>query len=302
MGSIKRAAAACVFFLFMLSPLFGQVVSLAAELFRLETLASGTGVDAPSARDRHDAFLTLARLHQLSGNHQAALRAYEGALTLFPDDGQALLEQARFLISVGEHERAAAALAALLGRERERELLIRGHYLNAKLQAFRFGDTRYLSALALDADFAGYRSGIYYTLWRLTGYTAYKTRLTSEFPHSPEAGIISGSVNFAVSPLWLLFPGRDSIILGEAPVAMPPANPPALNPTGPAPSGRFLQAGLFCREANAQGLAEQIRRAGFEPSIVPRGERWAVGVYSGADVNGTIRRLREAGFESFPSP
>ncbi|MCL2233834.1 MAG: SPOR domain-containing protein [Treponema sp.] len=290
MGLIKKLGAVSVFFLIALSPLLSQnAVSLASELFRLETLASGAAVNAavPTAQERHSAFLALARLHRLSGNREAALRAYEGALALFPDDGQTLLEQGRFLISVGEHERAAIALSALLGRERERQLMLQGRYLNAQLQAFRFGSTAYLAALAGDPDFAGYRSGIYYTLWRLTGNAAYRNRLVTNFPQSPEARIAAGTVQFAATPLWLLFPGRDSIVLSE--------------PSAAPPSGRFLQAGLFSREANATGFAEQLRRAGFEPQIVRRGsDRWAVGVNGGSDTNGMIRRLRQAGFEAFP--
>jgi len=296
MGSIRRAVAACAF-LFTLFPLFGQAglppVSLAAEIFRLETLASGAAAHSPG--DRRDAFMALARLHQLSGNPQAALGAYEGALALFPDDGRALLGQGRFLLSVGEYEKASMAIHALLSGERERELLIQGRHLAAQLLAFHSENTQYLASLAGDPEFAEFHSGIYYTLWRLTGLGSYKTRLAARFPQSPEAGIAGGTVGFAATPLWLLFPGRASIVL--APAASAAASPP---PEGGVP-GRFLQAGLFSREANAAAFARQLEAAGFEPRIVRRdNERWAVGVNGGSDMNAMIRRLREAGFEAFP--
>ena len=295
MGLIKKLFAVCVFFLFTLSPLFSQAytVSLVAEISRLETLASGSSGNspAPSIRERHDAFLALARLHRLSGNSQAALSAYEGALALLPHDGRALLEQGRFLVSIGEYERADAAITALLGRVREGELFLQGRYLYAQLQAFHSGNTRYLSALAGDSDFAEFRSGIYYTLWRLTGLASYRNRLTAEFPQSPEAKIAAGSVAFAATPLWLLFPGRNSIVLEPSTRLTPPPEPP----------GRFLQAGLFGREANAQLFANQLRTAGFEPQVVRRdADRWAVGVNGGSNENAMIRRLRDAGFEAFP--
>jgi len=301
MGSIRKSVAACAFFLFILSPLFCQpsTVSLASEIFRLETLASGApgNSPAPSRQERHDAFLALARLHRLSGNPQAAISAYERALALFPNDGQALLEQGRFLVSVGEYERADAAISALLNGERERDLVIRGRHLHAQLHAFHSGNTRYMAALAEDSDFVEFHSGIYYTLWRLTGLASYRNRLIAEFPQSPEAKIATGSVNFAATPLWLLFPGRDSIVLE------PFVNPPAL-PAAAEPPGRLLQAGLFSREANAQSFADQLRRAGFEPRIVRRqtgsDERWVVGVNGGSNENAMIRRLRDAGFEAFP--
>jgi len=325
MGSIRVLAGAffSIFFLFPLFTLPGQtnvsVVSLSSEIFRLETLASGAAVGAvvPSPRDRFNAFLTLAHLHKLSGNHQAALRAYEGALSLFPNDGRALLEQGRFLISIGEYERATVVINSL---PRGGEFELAGRYLGAKLVAFRSGYTRHLSALADDPDFAQYRSGIYYTLWRLTGLDSYQTRLIAEFPRSPEAGIAGGRVNPAATPLWLLFPGRDSVVFSPAPPSLAitaPAPAPA-TPAPPAPAlaaaaagsaetaatGSFLQAGLFSQEANAVSFAQRIRSAGFEPRIIPRQvngrDHWAVGVNGGSDTNIMIRRLRDAGFESFP--
>ena len=302
MGSIKKLIVLCGFFLFIIFPLFSQnqasAVSLAAEIFRLETIASGSAANSPvaSRQDRRDAFMALARLHLLSGDRQAALSAYEGALALFPNDGRALLEHGRSLISVGEYERAYAAIRILLSGEPERALLIQGRHLSAQLEAFRSGNTQYLAALAIDPDFAEFHSGIYYTLWRLTGLASYQARLAAEFPRSPEAGIASGTVSLAATPLWLLFPGRDSIVLSP-----PTPIPAAEAPPAAAPAGRFLQAGLFGREANARGFADQLRRAGFEPRIIQRtADRWAVGVNSGADVNAMLRRLREAGFEAFP--
>jgi len=314
----KRSGVALFFvcFAFASFPLLGQTgpvaVSLAAEVFRLETLASAP---ASSAQDRHGAFLALARLHRLSGNHTGVLAAYERALGVFPGDGRTLLAKGRFFVSVGEYDKADAAISALLGGERDRELLIEGRYLGATLHALRSGNTRHLAGLAEDPDFAAHRSGIYYTLWRLTGLALYRTRLVTQFPQSPEAKIALGSVHFAATPLWLLFPGRDSIVLA-APVAAPaipavavPAAPtttaPAVAAPAPAePPGRFLQAGLFSREENARGLAQRIERAGFQPHIVRRQvdgqDRWAVGVNGGSDANAMIRRLREAGFETFP--
>jgi len=283
---------------------------LEAEIARLEKISSGVaaGAAAPSPLDRYNAFLALARLNQLSGNHETALKAYEGALALFPNDGRVLLEQGRFLISVGEYERAGAALSALLNRERDRELMIQGRYLAALLMAFGSGDTRYLAAMAEEQDFGEYHSGIYYTLWRLTGLASYRDRLVAEFPQSPEAKIIGGTVNFAAIPLWLLFPGRDSIALAvPAPspaAATPAAATPTATPPAAAQAGRLLQIGLFGREENAVALGEQLRRVGFEPQIIQRQvsgtDRWAVCVNGGSDMNAMIKRLKDAGFEAFP--
>ena len=303
-----------IFSLFIFFPIFPQnnasTVPLAGEISRLEKIASS----AVSA-DRHSAFLALARLHQLSGNPEAALKAYEAALAISPDDGRTLLEQGRFLISVGEDEKSRAAINALLSGGSEKALLIQGRFLGAQLDAFRSGNTQPLAAMAEEPDFAEYRSGIYYTLWKLTGLESYRTRLIAEFPQSPEAKIAAGTVNFAATPLWLLFPGRESIVLATPTTAPQAAATPQTTATpaaatsaeqrpSPEPAGRLLQTGLFGREVNAQALAERLARAGFEPQIIKRqadgSDRWAVCVSGGSDMNATIRRLKDAGFESFP--
>ena len=156
----------------------------------------------------------------------------------------------------------------------------------------------------------------------------WKTRLVTEFPQSPEARIAAGetggagdgaaganpaAIRAAVRPLWLLLPGRGGVEL-SAPVPAPaveievsPAVPaPAATPA-PAPEAaesRTLQTGLFRSEANARAQAEQLRNAGFSPTISRRTVNadtlWAVTVPAGADINRTIRELKSAGFDSFP--
>ena len=306
MVSIKTPCLALgIFLFFSFSPLFAQNASITAEISRLETLSSAAGPE------RLNAFLSLARLQQLSGNPEAALIVYERALAAFPGNGRLLLEKGRLLISIGEYDKASAAVSALLTRDQSREIMREGRHLLAQLEAFRSGNTQILAALAEDPDFLEFRSGILFTLWRLTDLSSWKTRLIAEFPQSPEAQIAAADngVSFAVTPLWLLFPGRESIQLSapaaSAPAAVPSTAPPAATPTpAPASPGVLLQTGLFSNEANAQSLAERLRRAGFQPQISRRqqggADRWAVLVPGGADMNATMQRLRNAGFESFP--
>ena len=293
----KFLCPALILFLFLsFSPLFAQNASITAEISRLETLSATAGAE------RLNAFLNLARLQQLSGNPEAALNVYERALAVFPGNGRLLMEKGRLLISIGEYDKASAAVSALLTRDQSREIMREGRHLLAQLEAFRSGNTQILASLAEDPDFLEFRSGILFTLWRLTGLPSWETRLITEFPQSPEAQIIAAGnvVSFAVTPLWLLFPGRESIQLSP-PAAGAPAATPAPAPALP---GVLLQTGLFSSEANAQSLAEQLRRAGFQPQISRRqqggADRWAVLVPGGADMNATMQRLRNAGFESFP--
>ena len=310
MGSINRVFSVLLFLFLALSPLFSQGGSLPAEISRLEKLSSGS----PSA-EQYDAFLRLVRLNQLSGNTEAALKASDAALAAYPGDDRFLLEQGRLLLSLGEYEKAAAVITTLLREGKDGELLIQGRLLGAQLEAFRSSNTRLLTVLAEDPDFTAYRSVIYYTLWKLTGLASWQTRLATEYSRSPEAKIASGGADSAPTPLWLLFPGRDSVGVAAAqtpaqgqvsspapaPVAQIPAAVAAL---APAASGGSLQTGLFGREENAKALADRLRKAGFQPEIVPRkvngNDYWAVLVSASGDMNGTIKILKDAGFESFP--
>ena len=303
-------------FFIIFSPLFAQntaAVSLAGEISRLEKLSTAVS----SAQERYKAFMDLARLYQLSGNSESVLKAYEGALAVSPGDGRALLEQGRFLISLGEYEKADAAINALLVGNRDKDLLIQGQYLAALLEAFRSGNLSPLAAMAEDPDFAEYRSSMYYTLWKLTGLTSWKSRLTTEFPQSPESKIVSGGVDSAATPLWLLFPGRSGLDISSPAAPAVPVSPPvpaiapvsvpdpAASPAGnPAASALVLQTGLFSKEENAQVMAERLKKAGFTPQISRRSVNntgyWAVLVSGGMDMNATLKKLKDAGFDAFP--
>ena len=297
-----------ILFTLLTPPLSGQsgALPLSSEISRLERLSLNGG-----AKERYDAFMDLARLHRLAGNQEAALASIDGALKAIPGDGRSFLEQARLLISLGEYEKATGSLNSLFVRSQDRQLLLEGRYLAALLEAFR-SNTQILAALADDPEFAEYRSGIFYTLWKLTGLPSWETRLSREFPRSPEAKIASastgstGGINSAPSPLWLLFPGRESIVL-STPQPSPAAQSAAPPPPAPGPmehSAEILQTGLFGREENARSMAEQLKKAGFEPQITRRqlsgNDYWAVSVPGGRDMNNTIMRLKDAGFESFP--
>ncbi|MCL2093894.1 MAG: SPOR domain-containing protein [Treponema sp.] len=293
--------------------------SLAAEITRLEQLSQRPAQSTQGNRERYQAFLDLARLYQLAGNSESALRTYNEAAAVFPGDGRILLEQSRLLISFGEYERARYSLGALQHRSQDlgRDLFMEAQVLLAHLEAFSTGSSQSLTALSASADYIRHRSSIYYALYQVTGNAAWRSRLGAEFSQSPEgriaaAGNNPSTVSLAPTPLWLLHPGR---------LALPPAPPapqagadlygtimalglPAQEAAPPVPSGIILQTGLFGREDNARGMIENLRRLGFDAQMIRRevngGDYWMVGVDAGADSNAMIGRLRAAGFESFP--
>jgi len=315
----------------------GAAVSLSSEISRLERLTvigggEGNASAAATQEQRRNAFLGLIGLHKLSGNSEAALKICESALAAFPGNEHFILEQGQLLFSMGEHEKAVS-LFDTLKNSGNRELAKQGQLLAAKLEAFR-SSTQVLISLADDPDFTAHKSDIYYTLWKLTSNASWKNKLVSEFPQSPEAKLADGGIGLSPSLLWLLFPGRESVSLAPAvqqtvvqqtvmqqtavqrtPVPQAATQQTAAQQT-PVPQaaaqqapvqtapGSFLQTGLFGREENARALADRLRKAGFEPHINPRivngNNFWAVVVSGGADVNATIKKLKDAGFESFP--
>jgi hypothetical protein len=96
--------------------------------------------------------------------------------------------------------------------------------------------------------------------------------------------------------------GSPSGTTPAATAAVPPG--PGTAPAGEAGTPAVLQTGLFSGEANARNMAGRLQAAGFSPSVSPRRvngrDYWAVSVPPGTDMQGTIMRLKDAGFESFP--
>jgi hypothetical protein len=329
MGSIslsRRKAGGRVFFfvLFLVralavSPLYGQSPggsSLAAAITDTEALSVKPGL---AGAERRGVLENLARLCQLSGNMEGAAKAWTDAA--FAEQGKrddnALLEGAACFIALGEMDKAEASVRTVLLTGRDQGALFRARYLGAQLEAFRSADTSALIALIDDPDYGDLKPAVYYTLWKISGADTYRNRLLAEYPLSPEARIIENSQTVSARPLalWVLFPGREGIVMAPAISAAPAAPAQTANPPGREPeaapeaasgerAAAVLQTGLFGREGNALAMAERLKTAGFEARVSPRTVNgtayWAVSVPPGADINGTILALKNAGFESFP--
>jgi tetratricopeptide (TPR) repeat protein len=275
--------------------------SLASEIERLEK-------NALTPAQKNNALAGLGRLYRLSGSREMAAQSYAGAARSDPAniDGASLLEAVKLYISLGEYGEAEAGVNALLSaRGMSESVLSRARLLKAELEAFSTGNTGSLAALAADPAYAFCRSGIYYTLWRLSGAVAWKTKLLAEYPHSPEAltaGDASGVI-LAASPQWFLFPGRDAVVL-SAPEVVSPGAAPQNAGTAASSGGTVLQTGLFGKEENAKAMASRLSGAGFTPRIVRRRvnntDYWAVTVPAAPDTGKTVLALKDAGFESFP--
>lgn len=331
MGSIKPFFPLLLIMTALGMPLTAQSAGgagLVTEIQNIERTVNRPGV---SGTERHEALIRLARIQRLAGNWEAAARAWIEAALTEPDkqDYTAFLEGAQSLMALGEYDQARASVNAVLANGTDRELLIRARYIAALLEAFsggRFGD---LAKLLEESDYREYRPALYYTLWRISGDPAYRTRLLAEYPASPEGRIAaedSDSIGPAPSALWFLFPGRESVTLGppvpaEALTVIPAPSsgsllPPvttelpeltgakAASPAAPLAGPSALQTGLFSREENAHATVQRLNAAGFSATTSRRRvngvDYWVVSVPPGPDSQQTIMRLKDAGFEAFP--
>ena len=309
---------------------------LGAEIQALEQrLASNI-----SAAERHGTLVRLARLRQLSGNVSIAANLWLEAAALNPADDFSLVAGAYCLAAIGEWERAIAIIQPLLASGRRGASVVQARYLYATLRAWTASDISALVALAGDPEAAALRPIIFYTLWWTVSRDpvtfggngeAWRQRLISEYPRSPEARIViseaagaSPSISAIHSPLWLLLPGvpsgtplgipEDSTLAelmrpftpsqGTGTPPAPQAAPQAVQSPLPAAASptHGQQTGLFRSETNAQNQAESLRRAGF-PTVVSRRmvngvEHWVVIVPS-HDSTRTALELRGLGYDSF---
>jgi hypothetical protein len=319
------------------APLFGQEPALlGTEIQNLERILEEPGAGGTK---KHEALRRLARLQELSGNTERAAGFWtlaagggEGVR-----DDEALLREARAFSAMGEWEKAGEAVKTLLLSAGDGEILRDARLLGAQIEGFRSGNGAILVSLLDNRDYEPVKPAIYYTLWKIQGDEAWKNRLLAECSRSPEGRIAAGDtvpVNALPRAMWLLLPGRSgfsTVTPGPAGVAvaasvsgrpspaatgLPPgpaaalSTPAAAVAATPSPAGNaekpavLLQTGLFGREANAGIMAERLRNAGFTPSMGRRTVNgtgyWAVTVEPGQDVQRTILRLKNAGFESFP--
>jgi hypothetical protein len=309
-------------------PLYAQntgTVLLAGEIEAIGRIIQTPDVSAAGQRE---ALTRLARLLTLSGNLEGAADAWFRAAAAEPGsrDDMSLLEGIRCLIAMGQLETAEEQVRTILLTGSGQEAQLEARYLGSHIQAFQTGNGAVLATFLQSDEYADRRPSLLYSLWRVTGEAAWKNRLETEYPSSPEARIVRGlpseQVSGAPTAMWILLPGRDGVVLeepvtggapavpaqGTAPqvTAVQPAQPdtpPAFVSPAPAPRG-MLQTGLFSREENAQAMAARLKNADFAALVTRRrvngAEYWAVGVPPDENMNETILKLKNAGFESFP--
>jgi tetratricopeptide (TPR) repeat protein len=279
----------------------------------IEALRAAATAPEADAEKRNAAYGRLAVMLRLSGDIEGAAEAWEKAAGAMPAGsvpaGEALLESAASYVSMGEWDKAAVHINTILEAEAaEGDIALRqkARYIEAQIEAFRGVGLAGLVSIAADKDYAAFHAAAYYTLWKVGGAERHRTRLIEGFLDSPEAasaladGKASTRVSAAVSPApyWLLFPGRESVSMGEVSTAAGAA------PASTLTASYVLQTGLFKDKERAEAHAERLGKAGFKAELTSRtvsgANYWAVSVPGEKDANSAILRLKEAGFEAFP--
>jgi hypothetical protein len=113
------------------------------------------------------------------------------------------------------------------------------------------------------------RSQVLLTIWYIEGDGAVAARLSSEYPNSPEAAIVSGNVSLLPAPFWFFLPAKNKI--GDSGVRIADAPKPATSAaaagTAAPRSVVYWQLGLFRMEENAKKMAADLQTKGFSPLI-----------------------------------
>ncbi|MDR1248489.1 MAG: SPOR domain-containing protein [Treponema sp.] len=310
-----------LFMLFIGAPVFSQNTNaspLAAEIGDMERKLASDMTGA----ERRETWTKLARLQRLSGNVDAAARAWREAALADPEnrDDRSLLESSLCYLALGEFDAASDALRGVMAGAADSAAYRDARYIGAQIELFRSGNAAALYALLSQPEYGQYRPAIYYTFWRFFGDEAYKIQTLTEFPDSPEARILQseaalslnsgaggfgpGTVSALPRPLWFLYPGRGNVFIGRPVQVQPPEVPRQHELSSPVAGPKALQTGLFSREENAQAAATRLAARGFAAEVDRKTVNgvvyWAVSVAPGKDPNQTIMRLKDAGFESFP--
>ncbi len=322
MGSIKPRNYSFYISLFLLliahcsllsAQSFGPVGSLASEIERLDALIQDPNI---GSKAKGEALSAKAQLLEMSGNIEEAAQTWNEAAFAEAGkrDDKALLRSAACFAAMGEYSKADAALKIILLTGSDAAALKDARFLAAQTEVFRNGEISFPILLAFldNPDYSSYKANIYYLLWHISGSENYKTRLIAESPEALLAENENAGIIPALTPMWLLFPGREQIVFSHPTVNLPTEAPASVNPNANTTVGHnpedvppvLIQVGLYSRHENAEAMVSRLRARGFTGTIsqktVSGTSYWQVSVPPGQNANQTIMILKDAGFESFP--
>ncbi|MBN1243767.1 MAG: SPOR domain-containing protein [Spirochaetales bacterium] len=314
------------------SAAFEAALDEAADVDELVALVDRFGPGLADHAARFEAWERAAATLELAGRYDEAAERYGKAAAAIAGktDAVALLASATCWLQAGECKRsmAMAELAALSSTDRDLDwradlVLAWGSVCSGDASRAR----SFLSALTGRAGDPDRKAAVLLLSWALSegeARSSLAAELAASFPGSPEA-LVAAGVN-APSPFWYLaFPrpattgtGVGARVPAPAPSAGAGTSPTVATPEAPAatsPSGgsveasgpRAYQIGLFSEKGNADRLASDLRKRGFEVALESRERPGSapalavlVPVRAGTDPAALLLKLKDAGFEAWP--
>lgn len=153
------------------------------------------------------------------------------------------------------------------------------------------------------------------TLWHISGEQSFADTLKKDWPSTPEAAVVKGTIQQLPAPFWYFVPRKGNAVpdVGQEPVTYqqsPDENVAGSVSIATESAGEkseravYQQLGLFRDENNAKGLVEQLKKKGFAAKITtekrPSGTTYYLVVVD-ENRSGTMgAELRNAGFECYP--
>lgn len=317
MGLINRRNVSITFLFSLFSFLFAPALSaqtgtIASELQRLDALIKDTAAEVGVKKE---ALNTKARLLELTGNIEDAASVWNEAAfaEAAKRDDKALVKSAACFAAMGEYAQADTALKTILLTSNDAQSVKEARFLSAQIEVLRNGEKGLPVLLAFleNPDYASSQPQIYYLLWKISGSESHKAKLIADFPQSPEALLArdeNASIVPLLTPMWVLFPGREQLAF-SAPSAEASTENTVSAHVGIENEEKntppiLIQVGLYSKEENAVAMLGRLKSKGFTASIssktVSGTTYWQVTIPPGTDANRTIMILKDAGFESFP--
>ena len=156
---------------------------------------------------------------------------------------------------------------------------------------------------------------ILFTLWYLTSEQLYADLLLKEFPSSPEAGIINGTVQIASVPFWYFVPrSSEQTAAGNktSETAVSSKKESEVSSENKNPSAEYerkksacikQQLGLYKSKENAIDLIKQVRVKGFDAYYYSEtrasGTTYFIVVVDDAD-RSLGKKISQSGFDCYP--
>ncbi|MBO4321324.1 MAG: SPOR domain-containing protein [Treponema sp.] len=178
--------------------------------------------NAASDADKRSLYYFVGTLEELTGLYDEASSSYAKAAGIAAGDAkgmpkvtteQIVIDAVRCSLNCGDYSTAESYLNSSVRSSKNQTILahvklysVWADLCRAKNVAETAGSVATLKAYAESEYMKSVRPAVLLTLWYITGSGQYGEEVKKQFPNSPEAGIVKGSVNVLSVPFWYFVP------------------------------------------------------------------------------------------------